>query len=689
MLPLANHSTKLLKFLPYILILLLATSYSYSDQTIDSLKRSLNYQLPDSTRAATLLKISDRIAYLNPDESIDHSEKALKIASSLQDTALLIHSFYSIAFAKEFKGNIEEAYTYYSKSLAYSKASNSTIGALLSYSALGIIHKNWGDYKTALELYEQGLDLQEKTKDTSMLGAFYLNIANIYFNLGRYGPALIYNKLALENGKKIKNKYNVMSALNNLGNIYHTEKKYDLALSYFNEALIKIEELKAHGKNKILNNIGLAYKAKGDFAKAEKYFFETIEITKETKDSAGIAIAYNNLAELYLAQENYTKAEKYAFEALIYPQRIKSKVLLKEMYLTIHSLYSKKSNYHEALKYYKLYDEMKDSLTNEAVTNKIAEVSAKFRIKSIENENALLRNEKDIKDLTLQKERTFNYFLMAASLFSVVLIFVLINRAKIRKKTNQLLEGKNLELKDTNLKLQDSEKELKQLNRDKDKFLSIIAHDLKNPISILISLSEYLSNRITIISTETIKEFSSDIHESALRINSLLENLLQWSRSQSGKIPYSPELIDLSYLVDNSLSILKLNAEKKKISIISEINNVIYINVDINMISTVIRNLVSNSIKFTPNGGKITVSAEQNDSLVEVTIQDTGIGLSEEDQQKLFRIDTHHTTIGTSEEKGTGLGLLLCKEFVEKHGGTIRVNSKLGIGSSFIFTISK
>jgi signal transduction histidine kinase len=221
----------------------------------------------------------------------------------------------------------------------------------------------------------------------------------------------------------------------------------------------------------------------------------------------------------------------------------------------------------------------------------------------------------------------------------------------------------------------------------KDKFFSIIAHDLKNPIGSFLNLSEVMFRTFDDFSREEMKEFIEALYESSQNLFKLLDNLLTWSRAQTGKIDFNPENFNLYAIVDSNLSLFKLNAENKKIKLTNNLNPGTYVFADINMINTVIRNLVSNSLKFTNEGGEIKAHSKIHGDMLEISVTDTGIGMSEKIKNKLFRIDTHHTSVGTSNEKGTGLGLILCKEFVNRNGGDIRVESEVGKGSTFSFTV--
>jgi len=236
-------------------------------------------------------------------------------------------------------------------------------------------------------------------------------------------------------------------------------------------------------------------------------------------------------------------------------------------------------------------------------------------------------------------------------------------------------------------KLKESERKLKDLNQNKDKFFSLIAHDLRSPFTALLGFSEYLARYSSECTQAEIEEYSQQMHKSAKSLFTLLENLLQWSRLQSGQIEFEKRNIKLDDVSRRIFELFKDLAQSKNIKIINKIDNSLTINTDLNILETIFRNLISNAIKFTKPGGEIYLFSTIYKSHIEFSVKDTGIGMTHEDVEKLFRIDVQHTTEGTNKEKGTGLGLVLCKEFIEKGGGTIKVSSSKGTGSEFKFTL--
>ena len=241
--------------------------------------------------------------------------------------------------------------------------------------------------------------------------------------------------------------------------------------------------------------------------------------------------------------------------------------------------------------------------------------------------------------------------------------------------------------KNAELILIKSEIELKNLNAMKDKFFSIVAHDLKNPFNSILGLSNMLYEAYEDFDDVQRKEFLKNIVQSSENTFKLLQNLLEWSRTQTGKIEYSPSTIDISLLINENISIFSSAAKNKNIRILSFVPVNTRVFADENMIKTVIRNLLSNAIKFTKSSGKVEITALPFDNQMKVTISDTGVGIRPEDLERLFRIDDQYKTNGTFEEEGSGLGLILCKELVEKNGGKVWVESELNVGSKFNFSL--
>lgn len=267
------------------------------------------------------------------------------------------------------------------------------------------------------------------------------------------------------------------------------------------------------------------------------------------------------------------------------------------------------------------------------------------------------------------------------------------NEQQLARYIEELHENKDLmeknayELVVLNLKLEESESLLKEMNESKDKLFSIIAHDLRSPFSAFIGLTEIIEEDFDDMEPEEVKTLLAELNKSAKGVYGLLENLLNWSRLQTGRMEYFPEFISPVDSLNKTLSLFEGTAKQKRISLTSCIHPVSRIYADKNMVETVLRNLVSNAIKFTKEDGEVVIALSGGDDVVEFSVKDSGVGIDKETLAKFFRTDAMHSTKGTNNETGSGLGLLLCKELVERNKGSIRVESELGVGTKFSFTV--
>lgn len=258
-------------------------------------------------------------------------------------------------------------------------------------------------------------------------------------------------------------------------------------------------------------------------------------------------------------------------------------------------------------------------------------------------------------------------------------------------KTNELLARVNthIQLKLVQEQLSKTNEEIQLANKNKDKLLSIIAHDLRNPFSVLITFSKLIMDSFDEFSKDDILTYMKSFYETSKQGYGLLDNLLKWSKSQTGKMEIIPEQIDLNDIVEETVTLLNSQALNKHIKLENKVPQNIWAFADINMVLTVLRNLISNAIKFTNTGGEVTITSEQNENFVKISITDNGVGIEASDIDKIFRIDIKHSTSGTIGERGTGLGIILCKEFIEKNNGELMVESQPDKGSKFSFTLPK
>ena len=266
----------------------------------------------------------------------------------------------------------------------------------------------------------------------------------------------------------------------------------------------------------------------------------------------------------------------------------------------------------------------------------------------------------------------------------------LITRLRESNQTEEYLYERSNTIQKEKEEIEEKKSWLEKMNATKDQFFSIIAHDLKNPFNTIIGLSELLVYRYDKYSNEKVKEFIRQIHTHSSSAYNLLDNLLQWARSQTGRLEVSHQKLNIERLIEENVSLLKNKATQKEIEIELIPKRVPEVYADENMINTVLRNLLTNAIKFTPQKGRIQVQADDHDkSYIKISVKDNGMGIDKENIPKIFDLTSHFTTRGTDSEEGTGLGMVLCKDFVEKNHGTIWVESEKKKGSTFYFTLPK
>ena len=315
-----------------------------------------------------------------------------------------------------------------------------------------------------------------------------------------------------------------------------------------------------------------------------------------------------------------------------------------------------------------------------------------FRIKGSNNDGVWNNREISLRIILLPPwwKSISAYIIYLVLMILAIVLFIKMRERKL-KHDKKILEQKVLErtlqIEEQNQLIISKNQELKELNSTKDKFFSIIGHDLGNQFNIIVGFSEILISNLKRLDASKIEYHLTNIYNSSRHANELLENLLTWAKMQTKTINFHPEVLNVHSKIIESIDLLEGAYTKKNIEITVVANNKIQIFADANMFSTVFRNILANAIKFTPENGIISIHTDKKEGFCEISVQDSGVGISEENIQKIFRIDSNHSTLGTNGEKGTGLGLVLCKEFIEKHNGEIWVESAEGQGSHFTFTL--
>jgi signal transduction histidine kinase len=609
------------------------------NKTIDSLKSKLKQAKSNTQKTVVLIKLSSYSEYIGPDNAIKYAKKGLFYARKINN--------------------------------------NEQIG--LAYTNLGIAYEIKSDYPHALENLYKALEISEKKNDPATLIALYNNIGLIYTDLKNYKQGLVFYNKALKLSYHTKKDRNISLLLNNMGDVYLQQKEHKKALIYFYKALIinkKNNETAGIGIN--LTNIGICYINIKNYQKGIEILHKSI---RAYNDDSNLYNTYNKY-ELGRAYYLMSQDEKYASNKKKYLEKsisLLENVLKKfikfnslkdaqDTYLYLSKGYKIRGNTKLALDSFEKYSTIKDSIFSKDSEKKLANLD-------FQREIDLRDKQIEIQTLKINSDTRKVYLLIITSI-SVALLLVLFLYLYISKRrNNELLKEKNTIISNINLQ--------------KDKFYSIIAHDLRGPFSGFLGLTELMAEDIDDMSNEEIKFAASNMRSSAKNLYNLLENLLEWTRMEQNSVSFEPKEYPLKSAVLESIVTFQSITEKKEITIHTEIPSDLLIFSDKNMFQAVIRNIVLNAIKFTPKKGTIDIHALENPDNITITIKDSGIGMHQDLINDLFKIDTKNNRVGTENEPSTGLGLILCKEFVKKHKGHIWAESEEGKGSTFYISFPK
>jgi signal transduction histidine kinase len=553
---------------------------------------------------------------------------------------------------------------------------------------LGINKRNLGEYSAALDHFFQILNLAKKPECNLEIAYANNNIADIYSRLEKYDKALEFAGKALPLFQSIGNKEGIAYNYNLEGTIYQYQNKWEKALTFFKLSLaLRLNISDVAGAASSYINIGDCCLELDQPDSAYYYIQKGIEYYNKA-GFANYGRSYISLGKYYTAKNNFPEAIKYLNEAAEKAKIMKSPDNIQKANELLHAIYFKQGEYKKAYEIQNLARKIGDTLRKSDYIRKITtlELNYAFEQQVRQKELEELKNKASYES-RLYEQKIILYGLIFTLLIISVITFFIYRNYKYVSKTNRLLKEYNEEISRQKIAIQSQNEQLQELNATKDKFFNIIAHDLKNPFNGILGISDHIITSWSVNSYEETISMVKMIRDSSQNAFNLLENLLEWSRAQTDRIEFKPEYFLLKNLINEVVGLLKDVADQKKISIDCLVDENLRMYADKNMIHTVLRNLVANAIKFTELNGKITVSAEMNNEQVIVSVKDNGVGISKENKAKLFKISEKITSLGTQNEKGTGLGLLLCKEFIDKHNGTIRVETEPGVGSDFIVTV--
>ncbi|PKQ60439.1 hypothetical protein BZG02_19445 [Labilibaculum filiforme] len=681
----------------YILLFFIFLSkVSLSQINVDSLE-ALLIEKQGLERVLVLNDLSHSYWNSNPVKGLNYAKEAYEIALEKESKIHIAKSLQNIGINYWAEGEVDEALKYFKKALPIFIELDDFRGYASVLSNLGVVYKTLSDYDNSLSYYIQSLEICEERNFITMKRKTLGNISLVYLALNNHDKALTYIQDAIALCEEEENDGIITAHYNTLGQIYEAKKDYINAQVYYKKALKQnIKNENHYGTTICLYNIGNAKFNLKEYAEAKKYFQESRAVSEKINDQIGVLYADKSIGLLYAIQKKNKEALHYYDKALSLAISLNSREQQLEIYKNYSNVFKSLENYEKALEYFELSSSIKDSIYNEKSSRQIAEMQTKYESVKKEKENELLRKASEIQQLALTKQTNLRNFVIVLLVLVILVVVILMNRNKIKHDTNVVLSQKNKLIEDQkselvlkNEELIEKHKELKNLNAMKDKFFKIISHDLKGPFNCIIGFTELLKEDYTILNDEARVDMINDIDRSSQHAYELLSNLLTWAQTQTGEITINKIFINLKELVTTSVDLYGLNAPGKNIDIVVNVPDDLKLMVDKNTSMIVIGNIINNAIKFTPEGGLISINVIEKKNYINLHIVDTGVGMPPEILQKLFRIDENVSCKGTNNEKGTGLGLILCKEFIEKNGGCIDVNSNIGKGSEFIVTLPK
>lgn len=600
---------------------------------VDSLYQRL-INVPDSLKAEVLNELSWELRNSEPEKSIDYGLEAIKFAEKFDNSEELVkaHSF------------------------------------------IGVAYRILGNYSESMDYYYKGLELAKKYGELEQEGYAYVNIGNLHIYQGYYYNAIENLNMAKEIAEKLEHKRMLGYIHLNIGRAQMLrEENYD-ALENFNKALKLRQEIdQISGQAVCYKYIADIHLELGDYELALENYRHSLDVVDKNMDMDLSANIHTMLAKVYFVIGNYNLAKVNAEKSMKIASDIGAKLIIRDNFQILSDVNLKTKNYKSAAKNLECIICYNDTLFNQQLSEKMFNLEYRFEKQRKQAEIDLLNKDKQINDLQLQRAKTYNTaLLIILVLITVLFVFVSIS-LKQRRKQNKLLEQQKAELDN--------------INQTKDKMFLIIGHDLRGPIGNLKSLIEMLLEDEEITSNKSLLETFNVFMKSVQSVSDLLENLLLWANSQRNEINFSPEYISINTVINKNLQLFRTIADHKGIRLIAETDNTYDVFADKNMLMTVVRNVISNAIKFTSKGGTIHIKLIKENQDVKVVIEDTGVGFDEETAGEIFNTKNFYTTTGTNNEIGSGLGLLLSREFVEKNGGEIGAESIQGKGATFYFTV--
>tara|TARA_R110002126_G_scaffold113243_4_gene251665 strand:- start:769 stop:2640 length:1872 start_codon:yes stop_codon:yes gene_type:complete len=588
-----------------------------------------------------------------------------------------INILYTLSRELTYVDNIKSL-EYAEESLRLATEINDIEGIAYSYRILSSIYALNDNYYMSMEFIQKAIDIFENRGDEKGIANCYISLGHIYRYLNNHEQEVKFHKKSFEAFKRQGITERIGVSAHNLGESYYNNKEFAKAENLtrlaiqINDSILNFPVLSSCYKV-----MGLIKENENQPDSASYYFKKVITISDELGDNAqkvATVEALIHLAKMAKSAKNYTLEFKYLKQAEAFCEKFNLKKLLLKVYNEMQTFYLNQNKLEKVKFYLNAYRELSGNLNSVQLEDRNRLIASMSSIHQLNKTTKKLHKENAAQVSTIFYR---NISLYITSFFLIALFLVL------RK-----LKNTNKELKTQNNIINEQKSELHELNATKNKFFSIVAHDLRSPLASLKSFSSVLVDHIDSISKEEIQSMGEKLNTSLDNTLKMADNLIIWAQSQMNLIEEKKEVINLREVVNEICDIFKVIANNKEVSLITSVKGDPNIIGDKNQVEFVIRNLINNAIKFTPRKGKVNVSVTQISNQIKIVVSDTGVGMSPEFSGNLFSIEKPKGIPGTEGEKGSGLGLVLSSEFVKRNDGEIHVVSQEAIGTTITVSFS-
>lgn len=643
----------------FVFIILFTLSVISAQSNITELLTRVK-NLPDSSQVKELTDFCWENRSQDPNLALLSGKEALRIAELIGDKKSQAKALNLIGVVYRNLANYDRAISMYKRALRLSEEAEDSIQIAFSKNNIGGIYRLQGNYSVSLNYILDALKIFERKNNKNGISFCTINIGIIYWRQQNHLKALEYLNYTLRIREEIKDKPGEALALNLIAEVQFDMNDIETALKSYKQVEKKYEEIgDKKGLAATWGGLGGVYYQKKEYNLALQYRMRALKMADKISYVEGQIANHNNIGRIYAQLKNYKEADKHFERALNLAAKTEIIDSQIECFKYLAEYHEIKKNYKQSLFYAWKYHTLRDSVLNSQNSAFISQMESEYQLDKITRQNELL-----VRDLELNI-RQRNYLLIIAVLvigFAIGLFYLY----RSKKKANI---------------------ELRELSVMKDKFFGIIAHDLRSPFNTMFGFTSILQDDYDSIKDNERKELIKNIEHSGRQAYRLLENLLYWAQSQTDRIEFNKQEVDLCEIILDTFSMLKETAGNKQITLNTTVEKNCPAFCDGEMIKTVIRNLVANAIKFSFPNNNVTVSIEDSKNFQKICIEDNGTGIADELNGKIFSLENVYTTKGTHGESGTGLGLIICKDFVEKNGGKIWFESNNGKGTKFYFTV--